>query len=226
MDNKVLVRERVFQEDKLYDGVVVLRYKIKYPYFVSDNNQKFFDKLNDYYCMYTLDYINHDIAKMYKMAVDNYNENKKKGYPFNAYEVVSEYNVSYNKNCAISLYFDRYEYMGGAHGNTLRYSDTWDIQKKSNILLSDLVKAIADYRNFIIESIIKTISNEIEHGNNFFFEKYEGLVRNSFKESNYYLSDVGIVVYFLQYDIAPYSSGIQTFTIPYSIDGVEEPTCY
>lgn len=32
MDNKVLVRERVFQEDKLYDGVVVLRYKIKYPY--------------------------------------------------------------------------------------------------------------------------------------------------------------------------------------------------
>lgn len=48
---------------------------------------------------------------------------------------------------------------------------------------------------------------------NKYFENYCELVLETFRLENYYIIPNGIVIYFQQYDIAPYSSGIPIFYI-------------
>lgn len=48
--------------------------------------------------------------RAYLQAVEN-------GYPVMVYEVIAEFTVTYNQNCALSLYTDQYIFTGGAHGS-------------------------------------------------------------------------------------------------------------
>ncbi|HWQ73960.1 MAG TPA: RsiV family protein, partial [Syntrophomonas sp.] len=45
---------------------------------------------------------------------------------------------------------------------------------------------------------------------------YEELVEQTFDVNNFYCTPQGVVVYFQQYDIAPYASGIREFLLPYN----------
>lgn len=49
----------------------------------------------------------HDAVRAYLQAVEN-------GYPVMVYEVIAEFTVTYNQNCALSLYTDQYIFTGGA----------------------------------------------------------------------------------------------------------------
>jgi hypothetical protein len=51
------------------------------------------------------------------------------------------------------------------------------------------------------------------------------LVNENLKVNNFYLTKEGVVIYFQQYDIAPYSSGLPTFVIPYGPGGAVTPRC-
>ena len=48
------------------------------------------------------------------------------------------------------------------------------------------------------------------------FDDYPELLRSTFQAGNFYLTPEGIVIYYQQYDIAPYSSGITEFLLPFS----------
>ena len=54
---------------------------------------------------------------------------------------------------------------------------------------------------------------------------YEKNVEQYFNPEHFYLKPAGLVVYFQQYEIAPYSSGIPEFTIPYLEEYVLRPQC-
>jgi hypothetical protein len=56
-----------------------------------------------------------------------------------------------------------------------------------------------------------------------YFENYAELVNENFKPSHFYLSKDGVVIYFQQYDIAPYATGMPSFTIPYGPGGAILP---
>lgn len=43
------------------------------------------------------------------------------------YEVYRKFKITFNNNNIISLYADEYIFQGGAHGNTLRTSQTWNL---------------------------------------------------------------------------------------------------
>jgi hypothetical protein len=58
-----------------------------------------------------------------------------------------------------------------------------------------------------------------------YFDNYEQLVSTNFKANNFYLSREGLVIYYQQYDIAPYAAGIPTFVIPYGPGGAKQPGC-
>jgi len=61
--------------------------------------------------------------------------------------------------------------------------------------------------------------------NNIYFDDYEKNVANYFNPKSFYLVPDGIVIYFQQYEIAPYASGIPQFTIPYSAY-ILKPGCW
>ena len=128
------------------------------------------------------------------------------GYPVMVYEIVSDFTVTLNKKPCISIYSDDYMFTGGAHGTTTRTSQNWNIQTGNQINLKD---------------INNQIEEQIANGTNYYFDNYCNLVLNSIDLNSFYLDNKYVNIYFQQYDIAPYSSGIPTFQItslPYRVN--------
>ncbi|MGF7141847.1 hypothetical protein HNQ56_000257 [Anaerotaenia torta] len=226
MDGRVIVRTMILQQDLYYKDTNILRYTIKYPQFVSNCWQTMLEKLNLLYQTKASMYERNNIMKLYQSAMTDYEYSVANNYPVHPYEAYVDFDVTYNREGVISLYFDQYEYTGGAHGNTVRYSDTWSLPRCRRMELGDFFPYREDYREFVIQSILGQIKEEIAGGNNIYFDDYEKLVRENFKVNHFYLTEEGVAIYFQQYEIAPYSSGMPTFVIPYGPDGAVLPECW
>ncbi len=102
---------------------------------------------------------------------------------------------------------------GGAHGNTIRHSDTWSVKNGGRISLYQFTDDPAAFRAEILNSIREQIERQTAGGEGMYFEDYPRLIREHFDPESYYLSPEGLVIYYQQYDIAPYASGIPEFTM-------------
>lgn len=226
MEDDLIIREHLIRNDLYYGDIVLMTYVIKYPEFYSKTYSSSADKLNIYYGTKLLLYQKFHIKNLFKLAMEEYNESKKQDYPFRAYEVYVDYTVTYNKECILSLYFNKYQYTGGAHGMTNREADTWDLSKAEKIDLKDLYvgedRSLADY---FVNEINRQIKVNIDAGNNYYFENYEELVKEYFNPRNFYINEEGVVIFYQLYEIGPYVSGIMTFTIPYEEGVIELPSC-
>jgi hypothetical protein len=222
---QLIVEERCLHQTMYYKNSNIMQYTIKYPYFWSNTYQTLAIKLNALYRTKAVMYERSNIRNMYQMAMVEYENSVANHYPIRQFEAYVNYTVSYNQNCFLSLYFDQYEYTGGAHGLTVRSSDTWNLQKSKRMELSDFFPMGKDYREYLLQRIINSIHTEFSAGNSMYFEDYEQRVRESFQPNHFYLTEEGIAIYFQQYEIAPYASGIPTFIIPYGPDGVIMPRC-
>lgn len=221
----MIVREKVLKQDMYYKNHKILQYKIKYPRFISGTYRTLANKLNSLYRTKAVMYEKNNVMNLYQMAMVDYEHSVANNFPIHLYEAYVAYVVPYNQNCVLSLYFDQYEYTGGAHGLTLRFSDTWNLQSSKRMELADFFPNNTDYKEFIIQYIISEIEKQTADGNMMYFENYEQLVTENFKPKNFYLTTEGLVIYYQQYDIAPYASGMPTFTIPYGPDGAMMPMC-
>lgn len=152
-------------------------------------------------------------------ALKTYQEMTSQNLPFHSYEIDLKAKPQYMSQCVSSIYFDEYVYTGGAHGNTFRSSDTWNLQMSSLYQMADFFPAGSDYQTMLINEIIDRIKGKIHAGDGQYFDNYEQLVRQNFKEQNFYLTEQGMVIYFQQYEIAPYSSGIPEFLFLYRGEG-------
>ncbi len=222
---RVLVREKLLQQDMYYKNTDIMRYTIKYPKFISDTFQTLLNKLNSLYRTKAVMYERSNVMNLYQMAMVEYEYSVANQFPIRQFEAFVDYVVTYNQNCMISLYFDQYEYAGGAHGLTVRYADTWNLTKSRRMELGDFFIHRSNYKEYIIQTINQQIKEEIEKKDAMYFEDYEKLVRENFKANNFYLSKEGLVIFFQQYDIAPYAAGLPTFVIPYGPGGAIPPKC-
>ncbi|MBN7772351.1 DUF3298 and DUF4163 domain-containing protein [Clostridium aminobutyricum] len=225
MADNVKVIKHTIEEDMYYNNELVLSYNIQYPQFRS---YEFFDsvkQMNKYYYMKAVSYQHYCIQTLYKLAVQDYQYSIANDFPVHQYEAMQVFDITYNQNCTVSLYSDRYEYTGGAHGNTVRTSETWDLQSGSHMTLKQLVNAPEGYRKYILNLINNQINEQISKEQYYYFENYQENTAEYFDENNFYLTTEGIVIYYPLYSIAPYSSGIVEFTILYAAGLVEQPEC-
>lgn len=222
---QVAERMRELQQELYYKDQVILKYTIKYPQFISGSFELFLDKLNNYYYTRALMYEKKNVMDLFQMAIVDYENSIVNNYPIRMYEVYVDYEVTYNQNCALSLYFDQYEYTGGAHGLTVRSSDNWNLKRSREIKLNEVIVGQINPKVFIIENVLRQIDQSKKEEDFLYFDDYDKLVRENLKNQDFYLSDDGVVIYFQQYAIAPYASGLRTFLIPYSLADVEPPTC-
>lgn len=219
--HQVIVYDMVLQQDMFYKGSAILSYTVRYPYFSSDKYQNALDRINHYYRTWASTYVNTYINKLFQSAMVDYEYAVANNFPVRPYEVVTIYDVTYNRDCVLSLYFDRYEYTGGAHGMTLRSSDSWNIASSSPIRLNDLFLIPDDVYAFVTDAIVEQIDQmTMAKTEDFpYFENYEALVKEYFNPKSFYINNRGIVVYYQLYEIAPYVSGIPEFLLPYGIGG-------
>ncbi|NLZ83664.1 MAG: DUF3298 and DUF4163 domain-containing protein [Clostridiales bacterium] len=219
------VEERILQQDLYYKEHKVMSYTIKYPEFYSEEFALIVDKLNVLYRTNAKVYEKTLVNNFYQQAMVEYEYSIANGFPIRVFEVFVDYSITYNKNCSLSLYFDQYEYTGGAHGMTVRTSDTWDLIRSRMMKLKDFFICDDAYQEYVITNISIQIAEQIAAGDDMYFDDYFHLVRENFKPNNFYLVDEGIVIYYDLYDIAPYAAGIRTFLIPFRKGIVLEPSC-
>lgn len=204
----VRIENKILQKNMFYNGEIILKYKIEYPYIYG------FEEFN----LYNLEKANElqkiIEIKLFDKAKNIYEESKKNNYPIRIFEIVSNYKVTYNKYDLVSLYIDNYIFTGGAHGTTNRTSQTWKIDERKIKLLKDFYIKEPNYVSYIIKNINEQIKKNIDNGNNYYFEDYCCLTSANFRVENFYINNNGkITIYYQQYDIAPYSNGILIFSI-------------
>lgn len=144
-----------------------------------------------------------------KQAKEDYDQSQKYNIPFTNYEANYSYLISYNKNGVLSIPVDISTYTGGAHGMTVRKSNNFDIHTGERLLLKDLFIEGYNYKSVFDNIINGEIS---KNKDNYFQGSFKGIKA----DSDYFLNNKGIVVYFQLYEIAPYAAGMPEFLIPYS----------
>ncbi len=206
-------------KDKLYHNqVLMVDVKIEYPVLSSSfegDNMRF----NMHYRQKAQKNYRYASTKLYQAAVKQYTLSKAQNFPFNNYEFVEVFEPTYCKKPLISLFYDIYEYTGGAHGNTTRKGNTWDMRKGTMIPLSALFVKDYNYKPFMLKYITSDARRRQITGMANYFDGLEENLNKYFDEKNFYLTEEGLAIFYPLYTIAPYSDGIQVFIIPYPLFG-------
>lgn len=167
-------------------------------------------------------YVNQALAKpsmhlkdlITKDAREYYNETQKTGEHFWQYEVAADYVVHYNQNGLLSVTVDNYQFTGGAHGGTERLPFNVDLNSGKFLALKDLFKPGYDYKTVIDNEVRQQIAKQED----MYFKGQEGF-QGIGGDRSYYLIPGYVVVYFAQYEIAPYAAGMPEFKIPVGLFG-------
>ena len=120
---------------------------------------------------------------------------------------------------ALSIVFDVSQDIGGLHADFTRISRSYDSDSGTLLSLADIAKNEEQLKTFIKNYVIGLAAGDEykENGESILFDDFETAIGELVDAgSNWYLNDTGLVVYANPYDIAPYSSGVLLFEIPYS----------
>ncbi|WP_170272193.1 DUF3298 and DUF4163 domain-containing protein [Clostridium tarantellae] len=202
-DIKVKVFDKELKEKNEYMDI-----NLNIPQVNIDSNISFKDKINKSI---------YDDIKNWKRDLEYLAKNDKEDFqksnaPWIPFILNTTYNEAYNNKNILSLVIDYYQYTGGAHGLTTRISYNFYLNEEKKLMLKDIFKDNYDYKDFIDNFIKKEIEKSPkEYFNN--GKKFTGVKENT----DFYISEKELVVYFQLYEIAPYSSGIREFKIPYKL---------
>jgi len=216
---------KAIEEEMFYRDERVLTYTIQYPEVSSAIFKTTAVAINRYYRAKTDLYRQRLRHSLYHQAVREFDyAEENPDIPFRPFEAFLGCTITYNENCMLSLYFDAYQFTGGAHGNTTRTSDTWDLGCGRRVTMARFFEPGAMYKAYVIGAVNEQISAQIAAGDGMYFDDYETNVARYFNVNSFYLVPEGLVVYYQQYQIAPYASGIPEFLLPFSKE-VQRPQC-
>lgn len=213
----MLTANHVLYDNIYSDSSLIFSYEINYPQFEDKKAEIQTEPVNEYYKKKAFDYQYYSLWEIFPKAFEHYEYAKANGYPQTPYETLMTYKITYLSELFLSLYDEQYEFTGGAHGITNRSSSTWNLKTGKQVSLCsffpDINNCVSDILMFIKQSIAGTIKSADK--NSTYFENYDKFVNENFNEEHFYLVPKGIVIYFEQYEIAPYSNGIPEFLIPF-----------
>lgn len=209
----------IINSNYILEDTTILKTSISYYYFLSSNYKESIEKINKYMDLK----IQEEILKYTSekcVSLNDYFYLKEQNFPYHTHEIISKSFITLNELCLLCFYFDNYSYYGGAHGMTVRESYNFDLRKGKKLKLSDIVKI--DPKVYILPKL----EEEIEKNKT----KYEGVYSKDalykyFNKENFYLTNNGLTIYYGLYEIAPYASGIITFTLPYD-EYIIKPSCH
>lgn len=180
-------------------------YDIQIPVFSSIENTTLQRKLNKHLQEEVLAFKNNIMTEA-KNASELAKQN---GWKFQPYSLNITYKVTHNQKGILSFILRYDRYTGGAHG-----LETWvpyniHLKDGSKILLENCFKEDVNFRKIIRDTILTQMEKESD--------KYFPDATQKVTETNnfqFYLDDRGFVFFYPLYEIAPYTSGIPTFSLP------------
>jgi hypothetical protein len=117
----------------------------------------------------------------------------------------------YNENGLLILGTDRYDFSGGAHGNSNTLFYCMDVANKKILSLNDVLQIDSPTLQPIVEAAFRKQQHlaPTDSLNNFLFENSLALT------SNFYFTNKGIGFYYNQYEVAPYAVGPIMVYVPF-----------
>lgn len=117
----------------------------------------------------------------------------------------------------LSLYGENTSWVGGAHPSKNCISSNYDLVTGDVLTLGSILThedALETLCDLLIEEVADIKAEK------YLFTDYEDIIHNRFSQNEsynetWYFSNEGLSFYFSPYEIAPYSSGVITITIPY-----------
>lgn len=196
----------------LYGNIPVFTYHIAYPSFSTTCVLSAAQTANIYYMQLAENTEQYCRTVLYPQAVESARYITSNHPPFNRYTLDMNYQITYNSGCITSLYMDTYTYMGGAHQELERISDTWDFSTGKQLHLDDISALTPAALNGLQTSVERRIAERLKESPGSYFEDYPYLLRNKFNQNHFFLRPGYIVIYYQQYEIAPYATGIPEFS--------------
>ncbi|MEA4924056.1 MAG: DUF4163 domain-containing protein [Syntrophomonadaceae bacterium] len=151
-----------------------------------------------------------DLQDKLKAEIEEYVKyNQENDFPIRPYGFATRYQECFQNDALLSLYVDYYQYTGGAHGITDRRPYNIDLKTGKDVALKDLFQNGYDYETMINSKISEQIAAQPD----IYFTGDMGF-KGITDDQCYYIQDGVLVVYFSQYEIAPYAAGFPEFKIP------------
>ena len=146
------------------------------------------------------------------LSIRDNEANIKAGLEVKPYVININNNVTYNKDNILSLTLHLYSFTGGAHGSTTDESFNFDTNTGNSGVIEDFFGNNKNYNKIILDNVKSTISKNPEL---YFKEAVDKLNIIPYNQK-FFLTDKDLVIYFDEYEIAPYVAGIPKFYIPIS----------
>lgn len=202
MDNNIKIEEQIVNYNNEYIAVNVYKPIVK----VKDKiiEEKINKKIED-------------IIKQYEKRILDLSEkdnefNKANGLDIKQYILNINNTIHYNENDILSMTLEVYTYMGGAHGSTMDIPLNFDVKTGNRGVLEDFLGNNENYNKIILDNI----KNAVDKNPDLYFkdivDKYKTLPYNQ----KFYLTKDSVVIFFDEYEIAPYAAGRVEFVIPYT----------
>lgn len=207
-ENKFIAQEITISDIAIKEDYEALEVDITIPVIQGLADKQVEDEINQT--------IKEDILNFkYRIQADSeeyLQEARKEGGEIKKYIASAYYIVHYQKNDLLSLSVFYYCYTLGAHGCMVQEAYNLNLANGERIPLQNILKEKKDY----LKIINQEIKRQIKLNPKAYFD--DGAVFQSIsKEKPFYLIEDGIVIYFRLHEIAPYSSGIRYFKIPFSL---------
>jgi Protein of unknown function (DUF3298)/Deacetylase PdaC len=124
----------------------------------------------------------------------------------------ASYEVTAANKDFISVLFSFYEYLGGAHPNTITESFNYDLNRNAPVSLADLFTPNSNYLKVISDYAIKELKkldtvSGVENG--------AGPKIENFHSWN--ITPAGLKITFDPYQVGPYAAGAHEVVVPYSV---------
>ena len=208
------ITELTLNGSMFYRNIPVFTYHITYPSFSTTCVLAAAQAANTYYMQLAKTTEQYCRTVLYPQAVESARYIPANYPPFNRYTLDMTYHITYNSGCITSLYMDTYTYMGGAHKELKRTSDTWDFSSGRQLHLDDISPLTPAALTGLQTAIEQQIAERLKESPGAYFEDYPYLLRNYFNQSQFFLRPGQIVIYYQQYEIAPYATGVPEFSFP------------
>jgi len=212
------IKTRTIEDRFYHNKVLMVSVKINYPV-LSSNYSGNSTLFNMHYRQKANRNYRYASTKLYQTAVKQYRGSVSQGFPFHSFELIETFEPTYCNKPLISLFYDIYEFTGGAHGNTVRRGNTWDMRRGTLLELDSLFARNYDYKPVILKHIESEAKRRQITGRAHYFDNLEENLNKYFDPKNFYLTEEGLAIFYPLYTIAPYSDGIQVFVIPYRMFG-------
>ena len=211
-----------------YNEADILQINIKYPQirlkaYTNQIHEKSLKRINKFYDSISKYFMKFSERVLYKYAVSEYlditktvgkdsNEYAKiHSQPFKQFGAVLNFEVTYNKNNFLCIYFDANIYSGKGRGNITRKAHIWDLSHGMIIPSNRFADFTSDNKKKICSYICEIMKNQTERGEEYYINTDFKTVYKYFNSKNMFITDRGYNFFFPQNSLSPAECGIVSF---------------